>query len=290
MENSANFDKIPESLRMYFDPEIVDRFAKREENEKYRSVARIVEEIILSYSYSNNLRVADLGAGAHTENFPNLFAKLLSENGVYDWVDISPFMIDLAKNRYLKLHPEREKVLCFLEKDIREYLRELAPETLDVVIMKYTFDYFSREELHEIFSLLAVKLKSEATFVATLFMVDSVLPGRTTNAQMVYKGKEIPFGESVPIADGDQFTIRFFVDPNEPELGYIAETTKYFHSPHTICDIIKNAFFSQGRDCKENDFFIGNWKEIPAIKNRMTHGENFNEILDQNVFVIRKNE
>ena len=67
-------------------------------------------------------------------------------------------MLEQAK-RYLRETnlEERNKVISFIEMEILDYLSTLGDNSLDLVIMKYTFEHI--ENIDQLFSLLSHKLK-----------------------------------------------------------------------------------------------------------------------------------
>ncbi len=85
---------------------------------------------------------------------------MIKQNGSIDWVDNSPYMLSLAKE-YIDTENLRErlKVINFIEKDMLDYMEQIEDQSLDLVIMKYTIDYFTKSEQHRFFTLLEKKLK-----------------------------------------------------------------------------------------------------------------------------------
>ena len=83
---------------------------------------------------------------------------LQEPNGHIDWIDVSELMLEQAK-RYLRETnlEERNKVISFIEMEILDYLSTLGDNSLDLVIMKYTFEHI--ENIDQLFSLLSHKLK-----------------------------------------------------------------------------------------------------------------------------------
>src|SRR3989344_7343952 len=169
MENSK--EKITQKgLEMYFDPAVARNFAEREQNEKNFKVAEIVDDVIMSEfnGMDYSIKSAELGGGAHPDRYHKLFKKLLEEpKGHIDWVDISPRMLELAKE-YIDTdeYRKREEVISFIEKDIIGYLESLESKSLDIAIMKYTLEDIG--DLDEFFRLLSEKLKIGGRLVSTL--------------------------------------------------------------------------------------------------------------------------
>lgn len=242
---------------MYFNRSVAEKFAELEQNEKNFKVAEIVDDVIMSEikGMENPISSAELGGGAHPDRYDKFFAKLLSEpRGHLDWVDVSPYMLELAK-KYLnnKKYKDRLEVIGFVEDGILEYLEKLPAEKLDLAIMKYTIDYIA--DLDKLFNLIAKKLKTGGKLVASLGVLDPQLKSVSTNARFLYNGQEFPDGEVRTLKDGDSFTVKFFKVSGDPKSGYLegAETIKYYHSEAKMRELAK----------KYNlDISVGDWKEL----------------------------
>jgi SAM-dependent methyltransferase len=168
------------------------------------------------------------------------------------WVDFSPYMIDMAA-RYLQM-PQcamRRKVIMFVLSDMLSFLRKQNQEMLDLVIMKYTLNFLP--DIEPLIELVSQKLKPGGVMVATISTPDGVLKSRSTHARYVYRGHEFSPNEERHLEDGDEYGIKFFVNPNDPAEGYLAETTAFYHS----CDKLKRAARRFGLGC-----FVGDWKEV----------------------------
>jgi len=200
---------------------------------------------------------------------------LLQEpNGHIDWIDVSELMLEQAK-RYLRETnlEERNKVISFIEMEILDYLSTLGDNSLDLVIMKYTFEHI--ENIDQLFSLLSHKLKKNGRFVATLSSLSPQLKSSSTNARFLYNGQEFPLDETREMTDGDTFTIRFYKQSGNPSAGHLegAETTKYYHSENKMKDLSR----------KYNlDIQVGDWKEIEGVSQGNL------EQLSLGVLVLRK--
>ncbi len=83
----------------------------------------------------------------------------MENNGKIDRVDISPYMLKLAKE-YIDTDEYRKRlsVIDFIENDIISYLEDLENNSLDLAIMKYTIDHI--EDIDSLFLLLSKKLKA----------------------------------------------------------------------------------------------------------------------------------
>ncbi len=271
-----NNSPTPKGLEMYFSPEITEKFAELEQNEKNFRVAEIVDQIIMQEINDKEgpLYAAELGGGAHPDRYHNFFKKLIQDKGHIDWVDISPYMLELAK-KYLdnKKYKKRQEVITFINEDIIKYLKNLENNKLDVVLMKYTLDHI--QDLEKLFKLLSQKMKPGAKFIATIGTLEPVLKSYSTNARYLYNGEEFPENETRTLKDGDSFTIKFFKVSGDPHSGYLegAETIKYFHSAEKIKKLAESYGF---------DIFLGDWKDFTASpKNKK--GE-----IDQNILVLTK--
>lgn len=264
------------SLEMYFNLEIATKFAELEQNEKNFQVAKVVDLVTINAckNISDPLHIAELGGGAHPDRYDKLFNHLIANNGTIDWVDASPFMLDLAK-KYLnnKTYSNRESVINFIENDVLNYLSQLPDNTLDVAIMKYVFQYIKDSD--KLISLLGKKLKNDGKLIATIGNSSPILKSYSTNARFLYNDKEFPDNETRELKDGDAIGVKFFKISGDHESGYLkgAETITYYHSPEKIKKLAKN----NNLEC-----FIGDWKKIiPQAKQE-------NLAIDQEMIVLTK--
>ncbi len=155
-EENKNKNRV-EGLEMYFNSEIVKKFAELEQNEKNYKVAEVIDKILVDQvkAISPPIHAAELGGGAHPDRYHNFFKLLSQKRGSrVDWVDISPYMLELAK-KYISspCYKERRKIINYIESDILDYLRNLKDEELDIAVMKYTFDHL--EDVETLFELLS---------------------------------------------------------------------------------------------------------------------------------------
>lgn len=261
-------------LAMYFSEEVAREFAKHEQNKRNFEVAEVIDQILIQETekIEKPLYVAELGGGAHPDRYHQFFKKLLKKpQGKIDWVDVSAFMLKLAKE-YISTddYKERLDIISFIEKDIMDYLDALEDESLDVAIMKYVIDYI--DNIDELFSLLSLKLQKGGIFVATI-RTYPYLEKHSTSAEYFYRGEDIPEEEAKELKDGDYYTIKFLKESGNPKAGYVegAETVKYFHSKEKIEKTAKKFNF---------DFFIGDHKDI--IK------DDKNKEIEQEVLILRK--
>ena len=263
-------------LEMYFSPDIAERFAELEQNDKNFQVAEIVDRAIIQEmrNTSGAICAAELGGGAHPDRYHSFFSKLLEEpRGHIDWVDVSPYMLALAE-RYLsdENYRERKEVVAFIKCDITEYLQNLENEKLDLALMKYTIDHI--ESLDELFGLLAEKMKRGGKLIATISS-NPELKSHSTNARFLYNGEEFPDDEIRILKDGDRFTVKFFKVSGDLSLGYLegAETVKYFHSAERIKQLADTFGF---------DIFLGDWKDL------VDKEDQGGVVLDQEILILTK--
>lgn len=274
--NPQNTSNNHKGLEMYFEPEIAEKFAELEQNEKNFNVAQIVDSILIqeSASLKSPIYSAELGGGAHPDRYDEFFNKLIEENGHMDWVDVSPHMIELAK-KYLSKeeYQNRKEIINFIESDILEYLRGLENEKIDIAIMKYTIDHI--EKLDELFKLLAEKLTQGGKLIATIGSTNPELKSYSTNARFLYNGEQFPDDETRILKEGDTFTVKFFKVSGDPTAGYLegAETMKYYHSAEKIKQISEELGF---------DIFLGDWKDLVLDENQD------NITMDQEMLVLKK--
>ncbi len=273
MEKEPNHKKVSVGLDMYFNHSVAEKFAELEQNEKNFRVAEIVDDVIMSEikDMKNPIFSAELGGGAHPDRYDKLFEQLLSEpRGHMDWVDVAPYMLELAK-KYIdnEKYKERLNVIKFVENGILEYLEKLPAEKLDLAIMKYTVDHIA--DLDRLFALMSQKLKTGGKLVASLGVLDPQLKSISTNARFLYNGQEFPEDTVKMLKDGDSFTVKFFNVSGDPKAGYLkgAETVKYYHSEEKLRELAK----------KYNlDISVGDWKEMLEKRGG----------IDQLILVLRK--
>jgi len=271
-----NLSNNHKGLEMYFSPEIAEKFAELEQNEKNFKVAQIVDTMLLQESADMKAPIysAELGGGAHPDRYDKFFSKLINEGGHMDWVDISPIMLELAK-KYIsnEKYQNRKKIITFVKSEILEYLRGLENEKLDLAIMKYTIDHI--DNLEELFALLSVKLAKGGKLIATIGNMSPELKSYSTNARFLYNGAEFPDNETRTLKDGDNFTVKFFKVSGDPTSGYLegAETLKYYHSAEKIKKLAESFGF---------DIFLGDWKDLVPRENQK------GETMDQGVLVLTK--
>ncbi len=260
-------------IKMYFDEKIVKDFAEHEQNEKNFKVAEVIDTVIVQtiWKIDNNFKAAELWWGAHPDRYHQFFEKLLKNNWSIDWVDISPYMLKLARE-YINTDQfkNRLNVIEFIENDIISYLQWIKNESLNLAIMKYTIDHM--QDIDLLFSLLSKKLKKWGVLVSSVWVLSPELKSISTNARFLYNWREFPENETRTLKDWDTFTVKFFIISWKPEFWYIewGETTKFYHSKEKYEETAKKYWFK---------IFVWDWKQI--IK------WNENEI-NQDILVLKK--
>jgi ubiquinone/menaquinone biosynthesis C-methylase UbiE len=257
--NKKNNKKNIEGIKIYFSKKTAREIAGREQNERNFEVAGIIDKILIqeTKNFSGPLRAAELGGGAHPDRYHKFFGRLLEEPlSKIDWVDVSPYMLELAGEYLAKGgYQERKKTINYVQSDILQYLEGLNDGTLDIAIMKYTLDFI--KDIEKMFGLLSKKLKRGGKLVATLGYqaMDGKLKSRSTNVQYFYQGKEIPGGSEIQLADGDEYAVKYFSGSADTDSPYVddSQTLKYYYSPETLKRLAgKHGFHS----------FVGDWKEL----------------------------
>lgn len=262
-------------IEMYFNESVTRDFAEHEQNEKNFQVADIVDRVIMKEIgiMRENFQACELGGGAHPDRYHRFFSELIKNRWSMDWVDISPYMLELAKE-YIDKDEYRDRldVIQFIEKDIIGYLQGLEDESLDIAIMKYTVDHIGN--LDELFGLLSKKLKKWSTLVASVGVLNPELKSISTNARFLYNGEEFPENETRTLKDGDTFTVRFFQKSWKPEFWHIpgGETTKYYHSADKYREMAQKHDF---------DVYVGDWRGYLGWDEDV-------KWLNQDILVLRK--
>lgn len=174
---------------MYFDKEIAQTMIEREKNQEHILTAQTVENIALSEIEPRlGLKIAELGAGAHPQRYPNLLEFLNKNEGRLEWVDQAPIMLDYAKKQVPK-----NKNIDFAEKEMVSYLKQNKNE-FDALILKYSFNYVISSSLEEWLKAMNESLKENAVVIATLNLYEEGLKPRSFNATYTINGNPIPHG------------------------------------------------------------------------------------------------
>jgi SAM-dependent methyltransferase len=256
--------KVPPGMEMYFDRKLAEEFAELEQNEKHKSVARVLDRVALHElkEMPNPLHVAELGGGAHPDRYDGIYARLLEEpRGQMDWVDISPYMLEFAEN-YLDEQglSKRKEVTRFIRQDLMEYLQRQSDHSLDLVLLKYVAAYLPPTDFASMTALLSKKLKRGGCMVATYNYLKPELPSRSTNTKYFLNGESVPEGVTQELHHGDKIGIKFFKISGNPDSGFLegAESLHYYHAPDWI---------RQMAEQNQLDCFLGDWSErVPAAE------------------------
>ncbi len=260
-------------IKMYFDEKIARDFAEHEQNEKNFKVAEIVDTVIMQIIWNIDIgfKAAELWWGAHPDRYHSFFKALIENNWTIDWVDISPYMLKLAKE-YISTDQFRNRlnVVNFIENDIISYLESMRDESLDLAIMKYTIDHI--QDIDILFSLLSTKLKKWGALISTVWVLSPELKSISTNARFLYNWKEFPEDETKTLKDWDTFTVKFFNTSWKLESWYIEwwETTKFYHSKAKYEETAKKYWF---------EIFVWDWRQV------ITQKENQ---MNQDILILKK--
>ncbi len=262
---------------MYFDKKITELFAQNEKNEKNFRVASILDRVAMCEIsiLQDPILVAELGGGAHPDRYDRLFARILKKpQGKIDWVDVSPYMLEMAK-KYVDIgkYKKRKSVIRFVESDLIQYLRDAPDVSIDLVLMKYTIDHI--QDIETLFVLLLKKLKPNGRLVATIGVLSPELKSISTNARFLYQGKEFPENETRTLSDGESFGVQFLKKSGDLSAGYLegAKTEKYYHSSETMIRLGTKYGF---------EVVLGDWKKV--VEENARDSEN----MDQDVLILRK--
>lgn len=272
--------KVPPGMEMYFDRGTAEKFAELEQNEKHKSVSRVLDRVAIHElkDRPNPLHIAELGGGAHPDRYDAIYARLLEPpTGQMDWVDISPYMLQFAE-KYLDKEglAKRKEVTRFIQQGLLGYLQQQPDQSLDLALLKYVAAYLPPAEFETMTSLLSKKLKPGGCMVATYGYLKPELPSRSTNTKFFLNDVSVPEGEVKQLHHGDKIGIKFFKISGKPESGFLegAESLHYYHSPEWIHQIASKHHL----DC-----FLGDWSErIPAEE----RGE---QTMDQGVLIFKSN-
>jgi hypothetical protein len=219
----------------------------------YRDLAQIMGYVaaLEASKRSGSLYVAELGGGAHPEHYTHLWRVLEGlESGSVDWVDMSVYMLNHAKETFPQ--PLVESVR-FIPCDMMSYLQQIGDHALDMVLMKYTFNFLPPTVLESFFALLRQKLFRTGRLVATISVENGILPSRSQHVRYVHQGEEVPVGESRVLSEGEEYGVKFFANPDDPARGYVGEIQLYYHSLGKLKSMAEKYGF---------DYFFGDWRAL----------------------------
>lgn len=247
-------------VNMYFDKDICKRFAQSEQNDKNYEVAEIIDNVIMSiiWNLKWKLSLAELWWWAHPDRYHKMFEYLINNWWNIDWIDISPFMIELA-NQYLDKTwlENRKSVINYIIQDIIEYLKWKDNESIDIAIMKYTLDHIQNIDL--LFKLLSKKLKKWWHFVATITLSSNKLKSSSANVAYFFDWEQPEPWKEIYLQDWDSFEIKWYKETFNPDSWFQpgAQTIKYYYSDEYMNKLAKKYWF---------EIFFWDWKEyLPYI-------------------------
>lgn len=215
--------KKQKAENMYQDRQIVDKFAKSEKNDlaEHSVISNILDEIVAKEKAGIlPKKIAILGAGANPQKYPLMMDKI-KKGWQMDWVDLSPYMLEIAKEEVEKI--DLNQKISFIENDFIGYLNRQKDNSIDYVVMQYCMNYI--KDLKKFFELTSKKMKSGGIFTANLggrAVKDSNFAYFHVNGEKI-KGK-------VSLEKGDVYTVHFL---NENGDVY-ATTEKNFFSDGEI--------------------------------------------------------
>lgn len=223
------------AMGMYNNPEIAAMFARseREDEKGNTAISNIIDsEVVKRLSDKGAfVKVANLGAGANPQKYPQILDKMKTKNWDLDWVDLSTPMLDIALASAIEF--DLPDAILFYKNDFIGYLDAQKNNSLDCVIMQYCINYI--DGLEDFFEKLSQKLKNDGIYIA------NVGSSRLTNfeeATFLINGKEID--GTVDLSPGDVYTIRFL----DSEGRVYASTQKNFFSDEKISEAAKAAGLS----------------------------------------------
>lgn len=260
-----------EDIEMYFDKNVAKVFSALEQNEKNFKVADCIDQVIMSIMWTGHkkMHITELWGWSHTDRYHSMFWYIQDTESSIDWVDISPYMIQLAIDYCYPAHVSRLPFIRFIVDDILHYLVKQKNNSIDLAIMKYTIDHI--QDLDRLFLLLSEKLQKNWYLVSSIWFLDPLLHSRSTNARFLYQWKEFPLDESRMLKEWEWFGVKFFNTSWDIESWYMpwAHTTKYYHSKEKILSLSEKYWF---------EYYLWDWKGY--ISSDSTFG--------QEILVLRK--
>lgn len=263
MKKETNLDFIKKSgQEMYFDEETAGKMIERENNEEHILVSKIFEAILVTeFKNRENLKIADLGAGAHPKRYIRFLDFLKRSNGSLFWVDQSPYMLSCASK---KTPPEFKDMINFKEEEMTGFLRE-KEGNLDGIILKYSFNYCIPETLENWMGIMHKSLKKNGKVVANLHLYEKGMRERSYNAIYKIEGKKIESGYGPK--DNEVIGISFLKKPGDesPEPETFASTKIIYYTPEQIEKTAKEAGFSSVkifRNWEKNEVWLKAFKEF----------------------------
>jgi len=124
--------------QMYFKKKLAREMIERENNPDHILVSKIFASVLLvEFGKQEGLKVADLGAGAHTTRYSRFLEYLQRTGGEIYWVDQSPIMLDYARKN---VPAELAAMFQFRQAEMAAFLREHR-SYFNGLILKYSLNY-----------------------------------------------------------------------------------------------------------------------------------------------------
>jgi ubiquinone/menaquinone biosynthesis C-methylase UbiE len=148
-----------------------------------------------------------------------------------DCVDTSQRMLELARARLLRTHPESPKRIRFLQQDI---LTWSLPNLYDLVVTHFFLDCFPREEVEQIVQKLGQSATPEAVWLIADFTIPSKRFART-HARLWLRGMYSFFQITAGI------TAKELVDPAPclREKGFVCASSRLFRAGMLKSDLYR---------------------------------------------------
>ncbi len=268
MTEKVNQSFIKESgQEMYFDEKIAKEMIEREKNISHDTVSKFFEAILLiEFQNKNKLRIADLGAGAHSMDYFNFVKFLRYNEGKIYWVDQSPFMLNYAQRNT----PQNlKKVFEFKKEEMIDFL-EGKKEELDGIIFKYSFNYIVSCPLEKTLQIIYESLKKGGKVFANIHFYEEGMKGRSYNAIYKIKGRRSVLGYKPK--DNEIIEIEFLKKGGDEEVNseIFAKTKIIYYSRKYIMETAQKIKFSEIKifnDWQENEKWSNLFKRLnPDMK------------------------
>ena len=258
MAKQKDLEFIKESgQEMYFDKEVAERMIERENNSSHILTSKIFEAILMvEFGGKRDLRIADLGAGAHAMRYDRFIKFLKNNDGKIYWVDQSPFMLDYAL-RNIPL--ESKYVFEFVKGEMISFLKKKKQE-FDGLILKYSFNYLAPCSLEDCLGVIYKSLKKSGKVIANPHFYEQGMEDRSYNAIYKIKGKRIV--EGYRPKDNEIIQVCFLEKPGDESVfpETLACTKTIYYSPEYIKEVGQRVGFSR-IETYENWEQNRKWKE-----------------------------
>jgi len=244
---------------MYFDEKTAQTMIEREENAEHILTAQTVENIFLSEIKAKpELRITELGAGAHPKRYQNLLEFLKTNKSTLQWIDQAPIMLDAAKKQI-----PNEQYIDFIKAEMVSYLKKNKNE-FDALILKYSFNYVISVSLKEWLKIMKESLKNEGIVIATLNLYEGGLKPRSFNASYTIDGEPVIQGYKPKHEDIIEIHFLKTGGDKSPNPETFADTKIIYYSPKEIKKAAEKAGFSNVTifdDWSKNEKWLKRFKE-----------------------------